>query len=124
MSVLAGVEAAGPSLPQLQNGTKLVAMRHGKRVARLARPADQRKALVRNLTTEVLRHGKIRTTVVRLAKLYGSAGDGGMDCTAQDSCIDLTSPASNFTVIGQAGYPASSAYDMLYSIQAWALSLT
>ena len=41
-------------------------MRHGKKVAKLGRPADQRRALVRSLTTEVLRHGKIRTTVVRL----------------------------------------------------------
>lgn len=38
---------------------------HGKRVKRLSRPADQRKALVRGLTTEVIRHGRIRTTVVR-----------------------------------------------------------
>ena len=40
-------------------------MRHGKRVAKLGRPADQRKALVRTLTTEVLRHGKITTTATR-----------------------------------------------------------
>jgi large subunit ribosomal protein L17 len=32
---------------------------------RLSRPADQRKALLRALTTEVIRHGRIRTTVVR-----------------------------------------------------------
>lgn len=40
-------------------------MRHGKRIARLGRPQDQRKALVRSLTTEVLRHGRITTTLVR-----------------------------------------------------------
>jgi large subunit ribosomal protein L17 len=40
-------------------------MRHQKRIARLGRPADQRKALIRALTTEVLRHGRITTTTVR-----------------------------------------------------------
>jgi hypothetical protein len=39
-------------------------MRHGVKKARLGRPADQRKALVRGLVTEVLRHGKIKTTKV------------------------------------------------------------
>jgi large subunit ribosomal protein L17 len=34
-------------------------------VKKLGRPADQRKALVRALTTEVIRHGKIRTTLVK-----------------------------------------------------------
>ena len=49
-----------------QNGGKVFAMRHQKRVARLGRPADQRKALVRSLTTEVLRHGRITTTKVEI----------------------------------------------------------
>ena len=40
-------------------------MRHGKKMNRLSRPADQRKALLRGLTTEVIRHGRIRTTHVR-----------------------------------------------------------
>ena len=40
-------------------------MRHGVKKARLGRPADQRKALVRGLVTEVLRHGKITTTKTR-----------------------------------------------------------
>lgn len=40
-------------------------MRHGRRVKKLGRPADQRKALMRGLVTEVLRHGKITTTKVR-----------------------------------------------------------
>ena len=39
---------------------------HGKGgVNRLGRPADQRKALVRGLTTEVIRHGRIRTTLTK-----------------------------------------------------------
>jgi|TARA_B110000977_G_scaffold4637_1_gene6638 large subunit ribosomal protein L17 len=38
---------------------------HGKKVARLHRPADQRKALLRNLTTDLLRYGRITTTMAR-----------------------------------------------------------
>merc|ERR1712012_1023247 len=48
-----------------QNGATVFAMRHQKKIAKLGRPADQRKALIRGLVTEVLRHGKITTTVVR-----------------------------------------------------------
>eukprot|EP00568_Trieres_chinensis_P001804 CAMPEP_0183303942 /NCGR_PEP_ID=MMETSP0160_2-20130417/9198_1 /TAXON_ID=2839 ORGANISM="Odontella Sinensis, Strain Grunow 1884" /NCGR_SAMPLE_ID=MMETSP0160_2 /ASSEMBLY_ACC=CAM_ASM_000250 /LENGTH=165 /DNA_ID=CAMNT_0025466919 /DNA_START=72 /DNA_END=569 /DNA_ORIENTATION=- len=40
-------------------------MRHRKRVAKLGKPADQRKALLRALTTETIRHGRIKTTLVR-----------------------------------------------------------
>lgn len=40
-------------------------MRHGKKVALLSKPADQRKALLRSLTTEVIKHGQIMTTEAR-----------------------------------------------------------
>ena len=40
-------------------------MRHRKKIALLGRPADQRKALLRALTTEVIRHGRIKTTLTR-----------------------------------------------------------
>ena len=40
-------------------------MRHRCRVPQLGKPADQRKALLRALTTELLRHGRITTTKVR-----------------------------------------------------------
>jgi large subunit ribosomal protein L17 len=40
-------------------------MRHRKKVPLLGKPADQRKALLRALTTEVIRHGRIKTTLVR-----------------------------------------------------------
>mmetsp|Transcript_39612 Transcript_39612/g.126525 ORF Transcript_39612/g.126525 Transcript_39612/m.126525 type:complete len:117 (+) Transcript_39612:527-877(+) len=40
-------------------------MRHGNRTKRLGRPADQRKALLRGLTTELLRYGRIKTTKAR-----------------------------------------------------------
>merc|ERR1712113_2955 len=47
------------------NGFKWVCMRHRKRLPKLNRPADQRKALLRGLTTELLRHGRIITTKAR-----------------------------------------------------------
>ena len=40
-------------------------MRHRCRVDRLGKPADQRKALLRSLATELIRHGEIKTTLVR-----------------------------------------------------------
>lgn len=45
-------------------GMKWTMMRHGNKVKHLGRPADQRKALIRSLVTETLRHGQIRTTKV------------------------------------------------------------
>jgi large subunit ribosomal protein L17 len=39
--------------------------RHRKGFKQLSKPADQRKALLRALTTEVVRHGRIKTTLVR-----------------------------------------------------------
>ncbi|QDZ18755.1 chloroplast ribosomal protein L17 [Chloropicon primus] len=44
------------------NGGTVFAMRHRVKRHNLSRPADQRKALVRSLTTELLRHGRIKTT--------------------------------------------------------------
>lgn len=40
-------------------------MRHRCRVKKLSKPADQRRALLRSLTTELIRHGRITTTLVR-----------------------------------------------------------
>ncbi|AFZ21931.1 50S ribosomal protein L17 [Allocoleopsis franciscana] len=40
-------------------------MRHRCRVPQLGKPADQRKALLRALATELIRHGRITTTKVR-----------------------------------------------------------
>jgi large subunit ribosomal protein L17 len=40
-------------------------MRHQCRVPLLGKPADQRKALLRSLTTELIRHGQITTTKTR-----------------------------------------------------------
>eukprot|EP01025_Chloroclados_australasicus_P034810 TRINITY_DN3553_c1_g1_i1.p2 TRINITY_DN3553_c1_g1~~TRINITY_DN3553_c1_g1_i1.p2 ORF type:complete len:183 (-),score=5.03 TRINITY_DN3553_c1_g1_i1:275-823(-) len=47
------------------NGALVFCMRHQKKVPKLNKPADQRRALIRGLVTQVLRHGKIKTTVTR-----------------------------------------------------------
>ena len=49
-------------------------MRHRCRVKTLSKPADQRKALLRALTTELVRHGRITTTLIR-AKVVRSKVD-------------------------------------------------
>ena len=70
LATIASVMAFAPS-SSLRTATRgdLQMMRHGKKVNRLSRPADQRKALLRGLTTEVIRHGRIRTTHVRARAL-------------------------------------------------------
>jgi large subunit ribosomal protein L17 len=50
------------------------AMRHRCRVPQLGKPADQRRALLRSLTTELIRHGRITTTLAR-AKAVRSEAD-------------------------------------------------
>ncbi|WP_319421609.1 50S ribosomal protein L17 [Pleurocapsa sp. FMAR1] len=40
-------------------------MRHRCKVSLLGLPADQRKALLRSLATEIIRHGQIKTTKTR-----------------------------------------------------------
>jgi large subunit ribosomal protein L17 len=40
-------------------------MRHRCKVAQLGLPADQRKALFRALTTAIIKHGEIKTTLAR-----------------------------------------------------------
>eukprot|EP00168_Porphyra_purpurea_P005913 TRINITY_DN1705_c0_g1_i2.p1 TRINITY_DN1705_c0_g1~~TRINITY_DN1705_c0_g1_i2.p1 ORF type:complete len:236 (+),score=24.04 TRINITY_DN1705_c0_g1_i2:366-1073(+) len=66
------------------------AMRHRKKVAKLGKPADQRKALMRSLTTEVIRHGRITTTLVRaravrthVDAMIGLAKDGSLHARRQ-----------------------------------------
>lgn len=61
-------------------------MRHGRKIHRLGRPADQRKALLRALTTQLLEHGAIKTTKVKaravrpwVDKMILLAKDGGDD---------------------------------------------
>jgi large subunit ribosomal protein L17 len=65
-------------------------MRHRCRVKKLSKPADQRRALLRSLTTELIRHGKITTTLVRakvvraeVDKMITLAKDGSLSARRQ-----------------------------------------
>nr|AAP79156.1 ribosomal protein rpL17 [Bigelowiella natans] len=67
-----------------------VNMRHKSGFKRLGRPQDQRKALIRGLVTEVLRHGRITTTTVRakairryVDKMIGLAKRGDLHARRQ-----------------------------------------
>lgn len=48
-------------------------MRHGRRVPKLGRPADQRRAMLRSLTTELIRNGRITTTKARAKAVRSEA---------------------------------------------------
>lgn len=48
-------------------------MRHSRRVYQLGKPADQRKALLRSLTTELIRYGRITTTKTRAKAVRAEA---------------------------------------------------
>ncbi|KAG9443384.1 hypothetical protein H6P81_014724 [Aristolochia fimbriata] len=43
------------NLPTIDNGSRFFAMRHGRKVPKLNRPPDQRRALLRGLTTQLLK---------------------------------------------------------------------
>ena len=65
-------------------------MRHRCKVARLGLPADQRKALLRSLATEIIRHGQIKTTKTRakavrseVEKMITLAKDGSLAARRQ-----------------------------------------
>lgn len=65
-----GVEAFQFVRSRLKIGqNQLQMISHGKGFNKLGKPADQRKALLRGLTTEVIRHGRIRTTLPRAKEL-------------------------------------------------------
>mmetsp|Transcript_10964 Transcript_10964/g.16873 ORF Transcript_10964/g.16873 Transcript_10964/m.16873 type:complete len:166 (+) Transcript_10964:84-581(+) len=55
----------GPTTTLSRARSNLEMMRHRKGFKKLGKPADQRKALLRALTTEIIRHGRIKTTLVR-----------------------------------------------------------
>ncbi|WOK96735.1 hypothetical protein Cni_G05442 [Canna indica] len=59
----------GQVFSNINNGSKYYAMRHGKRVPKLNRPPDQRKALLRGLTTQLLKYGRIKTTRARASAM-------------------------------------------------------
>lgn len=65
-------------------------MRHRCRVPQLGLPADQRKALLRSLATELIRHGQITTTQTRakavrseVEKMITLAKDGSLAARRQ-----------------------------------------
>ncbi|KAF9614859.1 hypothetical protein IFM89_020956 [Coptis chinensis] len=53
----------------IDNGGRIYAMRHGRKVPKLNRPPDQRKALLRGLITQLLKHGRIKTTRARASAM-------------------------------------------------------
>ncbi|MEQ8541644.1 MAG: 50S ribosomal protein L17 [Coleofasciculus sp. D1-CHI-01] len=60
-------------------------MRHRRRVPKLGKPADQRRALLRSLATELIRHGRVTTTKTRakavrsqVEKMITLAKDGSL----------------------------------------------
>ncbi|URE21330.1 ribosomal protein L17 [Musa troglodytarum] len=65
----AGVANFDHVFSNISNGSKFYAMRHGKRVPKLNRPPDQRRALLRGLTTQLLKHGRIKTTRARASAM-------------------------------------------------------
>lgn len=65
-------------------------MRHRCKVPQLGKPADQRKALLRSLVTELLLHGEVKTTRARadamrpwVDKMIGLAKDGSLHARRQ-----------------------------------------
>lgn len=65
-------------------------MRHRCRVPQLSKPADQRRALLRSLATELIRHGRITTTLTRakavrpeVEKIITLAKDGSLAARRQ-----------------------------------------
>ena len=48
-------------------------MRHQRRIPQLSLPADQRKALLRGLTTHLIREGRVTTTKARAKALRDEA---------------------------------------------------
>mmetsp|Transcript_31481 Transcript_31481/g.43968 ORF Transcript_31481/g.43968 Transcript_31481/m.43968 type:complete len:163 (+) Transcript_31481:56-544(+) len=59
------VSTMEPVAPSRNGVSSLNMISHRKGFKKLGKPADQRKALLRALTTEVIRHGRIKTTLVR-----------------------------------------------------------
>lgn len=66
-------------------------MRHRCRVPQLGKPADQRKALLRALTTELIRHGQIKTTKAR-AKAVRSEVDRMITLAKDGSLAAVAGP--------------------------------
>jgi large subunit ribosomal protein L17 len=69
-------------------------MRHRCRVHLLGKPADQRRALLRALTTELIRHGRITTTKIRAQAVRSEADK--MITLAKDGSLSARRKAMGF----------------------------
>ena len=65
--------AAAPACSSSRVPADVQMIRHGNKLKKLNRPADQRKALMRALTTELIRHGRIKTTLVKAKEVRSTA---------------------------------------------------
>merc|ERR1712066_809743 len=86
---------------RVNDGMILRAMRHGVRTNRLGRPADQRKSMIRSLVTEVLTHGRIKTTLTRakyirkyVDKMISLSKDGSLHARRQMEAFILNKKTS------------------------------
>ena len=77
-------------------------MRHQLRIPLLSKPADQRKALLRGLTTQLIREGRVTTTKARAKALRNEAER--MISLAKD-CLLYTSPSPRD--LGKSRMPSS-----------------
>lgn len=64
-SIVTGPTFIGRPLNVEHQTSTSLQVSHRKGFKALSKPADQRKALLRALTTEIIRHGRIKTTLVR-----------------------------------------------------------
>ena len=67
-------------------------MRHQLRIPLLSKPADQRKALLRGLTTQLIREGRVTTTKAR-AKALRNEAERMISLAKEGSCLLYTSPS-------------------------------
>ncbi|GMH66972.1 hypothetical protein TrRE_jg3718 [Triparma retinervis] len=65
LGLLAVVSSFAPTSVIVSRPSTELSMRHRCKLKKLGLPADQRKALMRSLTTECIRHGRIKTTLIR-----------------------------------------------------------
>ncbi|XP_057971148.1 large ribosomal subunit protein bL17c [Malania oleifera] len=66
---LGGYSSFEQGFTVVETSGRFYAMRHGRRVPKLNRPPDQRRALLRGLTTQLLKHGRIKTTRARASAM-------------------------------------------------------
>ena len=64
---------AAPAAASCSRVADVTMIRHGNKLKKLSRPADQRKALLRSLTTELIRHGRITTTLQKCKEVRKTA---------------------------------------------------